>query len=157
MRGLRWMIFLGIAVFGFARFFVFAQSQQPVQPVAPVSPSPPVQPSSPPTAVPAPKKAKLKHSRVNDFLIIGTVFNEKALSFPGVQVRIRRGGEQKFHWDTYTNSRGDFAVRVPQGSRYEIVVYVKGFAEQMRTVDTRAGDNQERLSFRMEPAAGGKK
>jgi hypothetical protein len=157
MRGLRCLILLGIAVFGLARCPVFAQSQQPVQAVAPVSPSSPVQPSSPPSAAPALKQAKPNHSHANDFLIIGTVFNEKALSFPSVRVRIRRSGEQKFHWDTYTNSRGDFAVRVPQGSQYEIVVHAKGFAEQTHTVDASKGDNRERLTFRMEPVAGGKK
>src|SRR5262249_14046808 len=31
--------------------------------------------------------SKKKYSHVNDFLIRGTVFNEKALSFPGVELR----------------------------------------------------------------------
>src|ERR1700749_311740 len=50
------------------------------------------------------------------FLIIGTVFNENALSFPGVEVKIRRAGDKRYKWDTTTNSRGEFAVRVPQGT-----------------------------------------
>src|SRR5882757_9324656 len=97
-----------------------------------------------------------KYSHANDFLIRGTVFTDKALSFPGVQLRIRRAGEKKFRWESYTNSRGEFAVRVPQGSDYEMVVRIKGFAEQTRTIDTKTGGNEESTVFRMQPTAGGK-
>src|SRR5215475_8700310 len=84
---------------------------------------------------------KKKYSHANDFLIHGTVFNEKALSFPGVELRFRAAGKKKYQWDTHTNSRGEFAVRVPQGSNYEILVRVKGFADQTRTVDAKSGGN----------------
>jgi len=108
-----------------------------------------------PAATPS-KTDKKKHSHANDFLIRGTVFTDKALSFPGVQLRIRRVGEKKFRWESYTNSRGEFAVRVPQGSNYEMVIQAKGFAEQTRTVDAKAGVNEESMVFRMQPATGGK-
>jgi hypothetical protein len=84
------------------------------------------------------------------------VFSDKALSFPGVQLRIRKAGEKKFRWESYTNSRGEFAMRVPQGSDYEMVVQAKGFAEQTRTIDARTGANEQSIVFRMEPATGGK-
>jgi hypothetical protein len=84
------------------------------------------------------------------------VFNDKALSFPGVQLRIRKVGEKKFRWESYTNSRGEFAVRVPQGSNYEMVVRVKGFAEQTRTIDAKTGGNEENMVFQMQPTAGDK-
>jgi len=106
-------------------------------------------------ATPA-KPDKKKYSHANDFVIRGTVFNEKALSFPGVQLRIRRAGEKKFRWESYTNSRGEFAIRVPQGSNYELVVRSKGFVEQTRTIEASNGDNEERLVFRMQLSAGGK-
>ena len=108
-----------------------------------------------PAATPG-KTDKKKYSHANDFLIRGTVFTDKALSFPGVQLRIRRVGEKKFRWESYTNSRGEFAVRVPQGSNYEMVIHAKGFAEQTRTVDAKAGVNEESMVFRMQPATGGK-
>jgi hypothetical protein len=120
----------------------------------------PAPPSSPTPRVLAPasnKPGKKKYSHANDFLIRGTVFNEKALSFPGVQLRIRRAGENKFRWESYTNSRGEFAVRVPQGSEYEMVVRAKGFADLTRVIDAKNGENQENWVFRMQPAAGGKK
>lgn len=102
-----------------------------------------------------PKKQKYSHA--NDFLITGTVFNEQGYAFPGVQLRIRRSNEKKFRWDTYTNSRGDFAVRVPQGTDYEMVVHVKGFADQTRAMNAKSGVGEARLVFRMEAAKDGKR
>jgi Carboxypeptidase regulatory-like domain len=103
------------------------------------------------------KAAKKKHSHANDFLIRGTVFNNKVLSFPGVELRIRTAGQKKYRWETYTNSRGEFAVRVPQGSDYEMLVHAKGFSDQTRMVDARNGGNEETVVFRLEPAVGGNK
>ncbi|HEY6265901.1 MAG TPA: carboxypeptidase-like regulatory domain-containing protein [Candidatus Acidoferrum sp.] len=119
----------------------------------------------PPPTVPAPptqgtsssKLGKTTYSHKNDFVIRGTVFNDKDLSAPGAQLRIRRVGEKKFRWESYTNSRGEFAVRVPQGSDYEMVVRAKGFVEQTRNIDAKSGANEERMVFRLELAAGEKK
>jgi hypothetical protein len=102
------------------------------------------------------KSGKQKYSHANDFLIRGTVFSEKALSFPDVQLRIRRAGEKKFRWQDLTNSRGEFAIRVPQGTQYEMVVHAKGFADQTRTIDARTGSGENNVVFRMEPAKKGK-
>jgi hypothetical protein len=102
------------------------------------------------------KGGKQKYSHANDFLIRGTVFTEKALSFPAVQLRIRRSGEKKFRWEDQTNSRGEFAIRVPQGTQYEMVVHAKGFADQTMTIDARTGSGDNNLVFRMEPAKRGK-
>ena len=115
--------------------------------------------STPNSQAPATDTAKLgkkKYSHANDFLIHGTVFSDKALSFPGVQLRIRKAGEKRFRWESYTNSRGEFAMRVPQGSDYEMVVRAKGFAEQTRSIDAKTGANEQGIVFRMEPAMGGK-
>src|SRR5260370_21469366 len=92
----------------------FGQAQEPAPPalVSATTPEAPAATSN--------KPSKKKYSHTNDFLIRGTVFTDKALSFPGVQLRIRRAGEKKFRWECYTNSRGEFAVRLPQGSDYEM-------------------------------------
>ena len=89
-------------------------------------------------------------------MITGTVFNDKALSFPDVRVRIRQTSEKKFRWETFTNSRGEFAVRVPEGNEYEVQVQARKFKEQSRTVKADAGSLQPQLSFRLEPATPGK-
>ena len=94
--------------------------------------------------------SKTKARLVPNFLIIGTVFNENAFSFPGVQVRVRRLGEKKFRWETYTDSRGEFAIRVPTGFEYEVVIHVTKYTDQMQNVNAKA-DVQQRLSIKLEP------
>jgi hypothetical protein len=150
MRRPQWITILCTGALAASLIAAFAAAQEPAPP-----PTSSVPNSQAPGTTPS-KPGKTKHSHVNDFLIHGTVFTDKALSFPGVQLRIRRAGEKKFRWESYTNSRGEFAVRVPQGSDYEMVVRARGFAEQTRTIDTKAGGNEENMVFRMQPTAGGK-
>jgi hypothetical protein len=121
-----------------------ASAQQQDASQTPANPSPEKQPSSSVSTSPA------KPKRILGFLIIGTVFNETALSFPGVQVRVRQAGDKKYRWQTYTNSRGEFAVRVPPGYDYEVTVHMKKYADQTKTVDSKA-DVQQRLSIQLEP------
>jgi len=107
----------------------------------PVPPPPPTQESS----------STSKHnSKIPPFLILGTVFNEHALAFPGVEVKIRRKGEKKFRYDTYTNSRGEFAIRVPDGIEYEVVIRQKNYKEQSQGLVANMADVQKRLSFKLE-------
>jgi hypothetical protein len=139
----RWVV----AGWAAALLVPFAASQGPTQQNAPAAQS---QSSS------SSKNAKPKYSHASDFLIRGTVFTEKALAFPGVQLRIRRAGEKKFRWEDNTNSRGEFAIRVPQGTEYEMVVRAKGFAEQTKTIDARTGSGDNNVVFRMEAVKKGK-
>ena len=136
-----------VALWAAALLVPFAASQAPAQQDVPAS-----QPQSSSSS----KNGKQKYSHANDFLIRGTVFTDKALSFPGVQLRIRRAGEKKFRWEDGTNSHGEFAIRVPQGTQYEMVAHVKGFADQTRTIDARNGSGENNVVFRMEPARRGK-
>ena len=145
----QWMTILCTAVVLVWFETALGQTQEP-------TPPPTSAPTAPVPAAPPSKPGKRKYSHANDYLIRGTVFTEKALSFPGVQLRIRKVGEKRFRWESYTNSRGEFAVRVPQGSDYEMVVRAKGFAEQTRTIDAKSGANEESMVFRMQPTAGGK-
>jgi hypothetical protein len=95
-----------------------------------------------------------RHS--NDFLVRGTVFTQEGLALPGAELHIRRTAEKKFRWETITNSRGDFAVRVKMGSDYEVVVRAKGYQEQSLSVDAKGGERFKDLVFRMQHQ-GGKK
>ena len=146
----QWISILCTAALVASFSVAFGKAQEPATPPTGSATTP----QAPTTSTSKPGNQKYSH--VNDFLIRGTVFTEKALSFPGVELRIRRAGEKKFRWESYTNSRGEFAVRVPQGSDYEMVVRIKGFAEQTRTIDTKTGGNEGSLVFRMQPTAGGK-
>jgi hypothetical protein len=149
MKSPRWFVVAGVAALSvcFAPAFFRAQAPAPGAPPAPTSSQPP-----------APEKPqKQKYSHADDFLIIGTIFDPKGYAFPGVELRIRRSNEKKYRWDSYTNSRGEFAVRVPQGSDYEVVIHVKGFADQTRELNAKTGVSEARIVFRMESAGGAKK
>ena len=149
MQSPRRFILVGIAVC----FIFFAPVASGAQ-----EPVPPVPPTPPASQAPASENSqKQKYSHANDFLIIGTVFDSKGYAFPGAELKIRRSNEKKYRWDSYTNSRGDFAVRVPQGSAYEMVIHAKGFADQTRALDAKTGVSEARIVFRMEPAVGEKK
>ena len=135
----------------------FSAGQVPATP-----PNPPAPPESTPTAAPQASmqdsSSKSSHRVLPRFLILGTVFNEKAYAFPGVEVKIRRKGEKKFLYDMYTDSRGEFAVRVPDGIEYEVVVREKNYKEQFQEIAANMADVQKRLSFKLEsksPTKGG--
>ena len=143
MRFLIPILFLSILVLP-----SLAAAQQPVPP-----PPPPAEaPAATPPAAPAQESSNTsKHrKRIPPFLILGTVFDEHALAFPGVEVKIRRKGEKKFRYDTYTNSRGEFAIRVPDGIEYEVVIRQKNYKEQSQGVMANMADVQKRLSFKLE-------
>jgi hypothetical protein len=97
---------------------------------------------------------KSKHSHADDLVIRGTVFNERGLALQGVKLRIRRSDQKKSHWETYTNFRGEFAVRVPKGPDYEIAAESKGFAKQSQAIN---GQSEEGVVLHMQPVSGGKK
>jgi hypothetical protein len=127
---------------------------------APASPTPPAQAQQPANAN-APssssKSGSHKYSHANDFLIRGTVFTNTGIAFPAADLRIRRATEKKFRWQTLTNSRGEFAVRVPKGLQYEMVIRAKGFADQTRSFDAKNGLSDENIAVQMQPVAKGKK
>jgi len=115
--------------------------------------------TSPPASTPSetPPGPKSRYSHANDLLIRGTVFNDRGLSLPSVKLSIRRTNEKKKRWETYTNFRGEFAVRVPQGSDYEVVAETKGLAKQSRTINAKNANAEEKLVFHLEPLSGDKK
>ncbi len=158
MRGLRWHTVMGAMICIISLATPSARAQEPAPPVAP--PPPPNQQQPPAEHADTSASSSSKHSRAthaNDFLIIGTVFTDRALAFPGVRLRVRRSTEKKFRWETYTNSRGEFAIRVPQGAEYEMVILAKGFIDQSKTISAKSGISENNVVFTMQPAAGVKK
>lgn len=125
-------------------------AQEPPSPTPSTPSSKSVPDNQTPSSSSTSPSKKGKDKPIPSFLILGTVFNEKALSFPGVQVRIRQAGEKKFRWETYTNFRGEFAVRVPPGHEYEVVTHVKNYQDRSNKVDSKV-DVQQRLSIQLEP------
>jgi hypothetical protein len=157
VRAFRRLTVVGMVSLWLSCVAVDARAQEPPPPTAP-APSPGQNPAAGSAAAPASSSSKHSHSgHANDFLIIGTVFTDKAFAFPGVRLRVRRATEKKFHWEAYTNSRGEFAIRVPQGSEYEMVIVAKGFLDQTKAISAKSGISEDNVVFQMQPAAGGKK
>ncbi len=129
--------------FGLLSFATMLPAQEP-------GPPPPPQQSSPAPDVPRTDSSSKKNNRIPPYVIIGTVFNESALSFPNVHVQVRKTGEKKFRWETFTNSRGEFAVRVPEGQEYEVVVREKKYKDVALKVNANNGEMEQRLSIRLE-------
>src|SRR5262245_27169281 len=136
MRGQGWMIF-GLAVLSLPAL-AFAQTQQPEPP-----PAPPTQ-----TESSSGKKNHSKHQ--HDFLIKGTVFTQEGRSYAAAEIQIRKAGAKSVHWQGEDTSRGEFAIRVVQGAKYEVVVIAKGCKEQMKSVDATGSERIEEMVFHME-------
>ncbi len=96
-----------------------------------------------------------KSAHKDDFLVFGTVFTEVGLALPGAEVRVRRAGERKTRWEARSDRRGEFAVRVPRGTEYEISVSAAGRRAETRKIDAKVGSRED-LVFRLAPAPGGK-
>jgi hypothetical protein len=113
------------------------------------------EPPPPPPPDPAPPQAESstkssKHLRhLDSFLMRGTVYDEKSLSLPGAQLRVKRQGEKKYRWSTVTNSRGEFAIRVPPGSDYELLTQAKDFADNVTAVDAKNQSSEDNMVIHM--------
>jgi hypothetical protein len=154
MHRKRWIIVLATvttiaAVTAIATASIFSRQVLAAQEVAAEQESKPATPESSSTT-------KGKRSHANELLIRGTVFNEHGLSMHGVKVRTQRANAKRPQWETYTNFRGEFAVRVPKGSDYQIAAEMKGFATQSQAVNGKDGAAEEKVIFHMEPLKGDK-
>jgi Carboxypeptidase regulatory-like domain len=133
-------------------FFSVGQLFAQDTPAAPVQ-----QPAPSPESSSAKNNSAQSGSRhSDDFLVRGTVFTAEGLALPGAELRLRRSSEHKPHWETTTNSRGNFAVRVKMGADYEVTVRAKGFQEQSLPVNAKTGERFKDLVFRLQHS-GGKK
>jgi hypothetical protein len=159
MRVFRWSTAPGCLLFLILTSSAWVSAQEPTPAAAPPPPPPPAnqQPAEAPGAASSSSNKHARNNHANDFLIIGTVFTDKAFAFPNVRLRIRRTAEKKFRWEAYTNSRGEFAIRVPQGAEYEMVLIAKGYLDQSKEISAKSGISEDNVVFQMQPAAGGKK
>jgi len=123
-------------------------AQEPAAPPAPLQAAGPESSSK--------QSAQKQGRHTDDFLVRGTVFTPDGLAFAGAELRIRRTSDKKFQWRDYTNSRGEFAIRVKMGSDYEVVASAKGFQEQALPVDAKTGERFKDLIFRMQRQEGKK-
>lgn len=86
-------------------------------------------------------------------MIGGTVFRPPGLALAGAEVVVApQEGEKPKKLKTVTNSRGEFAVRVPAAPmKYSVEVKAEGFKPDRKTVDIQT-DQRKDLSFLLETA-----
>jgi hypothetical protein len=101
-----------------------------------------------PPAGAAPAEPQKRPRPCQQFLVFGTVFDEPGFLLPGAEIQVRQAGEKKVRWRQRSDRRGEFGVCVPPGAEYELTVKAKGFEEQSRKIDARAG-NREDVTIRM--------
>jgi len=96
-----------------------------------------------------------KGTHQGDFVVFGTVFTQRGFVLPGAEVRVRRAGERKTHWEARSDRRGEFAVRLPRGAEYELSVRAAAYQEQTQKIDAKTG-NRADLVLRLSPKPGNK-
>jgi len=107
-----------------------------------------------PSSVPGRKQEK---PAVAPYAIIaGTTFRPPGFALPGASIRVEPeqkevSGMKLKRADGVTDSRGEFAVRVPAvPSKWTVHVQAKGYAGQSITVAVE-GEQRYELTFQMEP------
>jgi hypothetical protein len=108
-----------------------------------------------PPAKSSPNPGRSKNSS-QPFIVFGTVFTADGFALPGAEVRLRRAGEKKDHWQARSDSRGEFAFRVPLDVEYELSVKAAGFEPEARKIDARQG-NRVDLTLKLHAASNQKK
>jgi hypothetical protein len=110
-------------------------------------PAPPPPDPAPPQTESSTKSRRVPH--VDAFLIRGTVYDEQSLSLSGAQLRVKRHGEKKYRWSTVSNSRGEFAMRIPPGSDYELLTAAKGFTDNTTAIDAKNQSSEDNMAIHM--------
>lgn len=76
-------------------------------------------------------------------LLVGTVFDENGRLVRGGQVRVRQKAGKR-HWEAATDTRGEFAVRLPAGSAvYLVEATAPGFTRDTKEVSFVADERQD--------------
>lgn len=85
-------------------------------------------------------------------VVAGTVFREPGFALGGAEVRLAPEKDTKAKKLSFTtNSRGEFAFRVPaSGGRFRVAVSARGFHSEEKTVTVTPGERVE-VTFNLKP------
>jgi hypothetical protein len=104
------------------------------------------------------RKEKKEAANESYALLMGSCFNEKGLSLPGVAVEVKRKEAAnpklaKQRWTAISSLRGEFAVRLPAGENTFVVSAGKeGYQPQQKEV-TFVQDERLDVLFNFEPVS----
>ena len=89
-------------------------------------------------------------------LLSGSVHSSEGFAIPGVAVSVRREDDRKPRWRAISDSRGEFAIRLPaEAGTYEVTTESKEHENQTKKI-TVAGTDKETVVvlFRLAHKAG---
>lgn len=90
-----------------------------------------------------------KNKKEPPALLMGSVFTADGLSLPGIKVSVKRKDDKKPRWRAVSDSRGEFALRLPAGTEtYEVTAGGKTFESQTKTVELRGSERVD-VFFRL--------
>jgi len=95
-------------------------------------------------------------TRQPDFLVYATVYNDRGFTVPNARARMSVAGENKWRWETTSDSQGEFALHVPEGAQYDLRVDAKGYQPLIQGVDATQTDRDD-LGLHLVPLGGGGK
>lgn len=98
------------------------------------------------------KDKNKKKEREPQALVAGTIFRNTGHALRGAEVSVVYSESgRKGAWKGLSDSRGEFAVRIPAGAAsYTVSIKAEGFRTQQKSV-TVSADERIDLSFLMEP------
>ena len=100
----------------------------------------------------AQKKPTRQEIYASQSLLYISVFTDKGFALPGAELKIRRATDKKPKWDGNSDARGEFAIRVPGGADYEILVKAKGYQPMTKMVKNAPVGDRLDLVFRLQIA-----
>jgi hypothetical protein len=81
-------------------------------------------------------------------LLFGTIWGADQRPLTGVRIKIRRVDQKKGKWDLISDSRGEFAQRVPPGKADYLVTAELKHKKGSQPVETKVHvENDERVDF----------
>jgi hypothetical protein len=88
----------------------------------------------------------------DDCILYVTVFTQKGVRLPDAAFTAHAAGKKKPHWEGYSDSRGEFAVRVSMQGDYEIELKARGYQTQTKKVTSEVGQKLD-VVFNLVPAS----
>lgn len=87
--------------------------------------------------------AKEKSKEKPYALLGGTVFTAEGYALPGVTLSIKRKDDRKPKWRAVSDSRGEFAVRLPaEAATYEVSTQSEDYENQTKAVEVVGRQNE---------------
>lgn len=101
--------------------------------------------------VPEPAPAKQHKPSPDDCIFYATVFTNEGRLLVGAEIHVHPTGKKRPDYEAWSDRRGEFAVRVPNGGDYDIQVKADKFITQVRTAHADTGKQDMVFHMDLQP------